>query len=251
MRWCAPRCSRCLRRTRSDVVVLPNCAGAGCGCARRLRAVPRCSCRAVLRAVRHVPPCRRRRIHAAQRELRQRARGGASCDAGLQPHRLPRVPGRGVLQRGAGAPAPRAIRRGRGARRCGRAAPLHGIALTPRPARSTRRCATTSATRRCCSGAARRARRTSGACGARSRARRSRCAPPSRRARRLRPPPSASRPAQGSFVNVTAVGYYDDTSPPRGVAVADVAQFNVAPPFGDALCAPLPLAVCTPRALPR
>lgn len=47
---------------------------------------------------------------------------------------------------------------------------------------------------------------------------------------------------QGSFVNVTAVGFYDDTAPPRAVAVADVALFDVAPSFGDALYAPFCLS---------
>jgi hypothetical protein len=43
-------------------------------------------------------------------------------------------------------------------------------------------------------------------------------------------------------VNVTAVGFYDDTAPPRAVAVADVALFDVAPSFGDALCDPFCLS---------
>lgn len=51
-----------------------------------------------------------------------------------------------------------------------------------------------------------------------------------------------SRPyRQGSFVNVTSAGFYDDTAPPRGVAVADVARFDVTPAFADALCVALAL----------
>ena len=38
-------------------------------------------------------------------------------------------------------------------------------------------------------------------------------------------------------MNVTRSSFYDDTTPPGAVAVADVARFHVAPAFGEAMCA--------------